>query len=146
MKKRKEAQDEKREFNGNLFEYNQVESCFEIGADVTEDVAEAVAILMTKADHNHPIWETDLKNITVEELTPEKSLFWLSGGTKEWQNLEHYNRPWCDAYLEFQEEFGMLIVNIVKKAKKLKDIRNQFNKYLNLSILYDFALSKNMIK
>jgi hypothetical protein len=146
MKKRKEAQDNKNEFNKNLFEYNSVESCFEIGADVTEDVAEAVAILMIKAEPNHPIWETELKNINVEELTPEKSLFWLSGGTKEWQNLEHYNRPWCDAYLEFQEEFGMLIVNIVKKAKKLKDVRDKFNKYLSLPTLYDFAISRNMIK
>jgi hypothetical protein len=144
MKRRKEAHESKRELNS--FGYNQQESCFEIGADVTADVAEAVAMLMRKTDDSHPIWETQLKNIQLEELTPEKSLFWLTGGTKEWQNLEHYNRPWCDAYLEFQEEFGMQIINIVRKAKKLKDIKDGFNRYLNLPILYDFALSKNMIK
>ena len=60
--------------------------------------------------------------------------------------LNHYNRPWCDCYLEFQEEFGFLIINIIKKSKKLSDIRNGFMKYLNLPVLYNFAISKNMVK
>ena len=119
---------------------------FEIGKELTSDVAEAVAILMRNIDFNEAIWDLEINDIIYENITPEKSLFWLTGGYTEWRTLENYNKPWCDFYLDFQEEFGYLILNIVKKSKTLKDIRDNFLKYLNLPILYDFALSKNMIK
>ena len=120
---------------------------FEIGGESTTDVAEAVTILMRKVEWNDSIWDMELdKKIIYEYITPEKSLFWLSGGNSEWSTLNHYNRPWCDCYLEFQEEFGFLIINIIKKSKKLSDIRNGFMKYLNLPVLYNFAISKNMVK
>lgn len=120
---------------------------FEIGKETTSDIAEAVAILMRKIDWNDKVWDMEVdKKLIYENLTPEKSLFWLTGGYTEWRTLNHYNKPWCDCYLEFQEEFGFIVVNIVKKAKKLSDVRNGFIKYLNLPILYNFAISKNMIR
>ena len=119
---------------------------FEIGKELTSDVAEAVAILMRKVDFNEAIWDLEVSNIVLENITPERSLFWLTGGYSEWRTLENYNKPWCDCYLDFQEEFGYLIVNIIKKSKTLKDIRENFLKYLNLPILYDFAINKNMIR
>lgn len=120
---------------------------FEIGNETTCDLAEAVAILMRKADWNDNIWNTEIdKEINVEDLTPEKALFWLTGGYSEWRTLNNYAKPWCDCYLDFQEEFGFIIVNIVKKSKTLLDIRNGFVKYLNLPTLYNFAISREMIK
>lgn len=119
---------------------------FEIGKELTSDVAEAVAILMRKVDFNEAIWNLEVSNIILENITPERSLFWLTGGYSEWRTLENYNKPWCDCYLEFQEEFGYLIVNIIKKSKTLKDIRENFLKYLNLPILYDFAINRKMIR
>ena len=119
---------------------------FEIGKELTSDVAEAVAILMRKVDFNEAVWDLEVSNIVLENITPERSLFWLTGGYSEWRTLENYNKPWCDCYLDFQEEFGYLIVNIIKKSKTLKDIRENFLKYLNLPILYDFAINKNMIR
>ncbi len=120
---------------------------FEIGKETTSDIAEAVAILMRKTDWDNTVWNMEVdKKLIYENLTPEKSLFWLTGGYTEWRTLNHYNKPWCECYLEFQEEFGFIIVNIVKKAKKLSDIRNGFIKYLNLPILYNFAISKDMVK
>lgn len=121
---------------------------FEIGNELTSDVAEAVALLMRKVDWNDEIWNLDLEgiNMNAESITPEKSLFWLTGGYSEWRTLENYNRPWCDCYLDFQEEFGMLIFNIVKRTKSMKEIRESYCRYLSLPILYDFALSKGMIR
>jgi hypothetical protein len=121
---------------------------FEIGNELTSDVAEAVALLMRKVDWNDEIWNLDLEgiNMNAESITPEKSLFWLTGGYSEWRTLENYNRPWCDCYLDFQEEFGMLIFNIVKRTKSLKEIRDNYCKHLSLPILYDFALAKGMIR
>lgn len=119
---------------------------FEIGNELTSDIAEAVAILIRKVDYDDNIWDLKLEDIDAESIAPEKSLFWLTGGYSEWRTLENYNKPWCDCYLEFQEEFGMLIFNIVKRNTKIREIRDNYYKYLNLPILYDFALSKDMIK
>ena len=119
---------------------------FEIGSDVTSDVAEAVAMMMRKIDWDDPVWDLEINDFIIENTAPEKSLFWLSGGYNEWRTLENYNRPWCDCYLDFQEEFGYLIVNIIKRTKTLGGIKDNFIKHLNLPILYDFAISKNMIK
>jgi hypothetical protein len=44
--------------------------------------------------------------ISTENITPERSLFWLTGGDKEWRTMEYYNTPWCDCYLD-QTEFGL---------------------------------------
>ena len=119
---------------------------FEIGSELTSDVAEAVALLMRKVDWNDSLWDMEIEDAKTDEITPEKALFWLTGGYAEWRTLENYNKPWCDCYLDFQEEFGMLIFNIAKRNKKLRDIRNNYYKYLHLPILYDFAISKKMIR
>jgi len=152
MKKKKIVLESKRSNDDYINEIVRInkstnnEYFFEIGTEITEDIAEAISILMRKIDWNDPIWEKDLKDINTDLITPEKCLFWLTGGYTEWRTLEHYNKPWCDCYLDFQEEFGMLIVNIIKKAKKFKDIRDNFNKYLNLPTLYNFAVSRDMIR
>ena len=119
---------------------------FEIGSEMTSDVAEAVSMMIGKVDWNDPVWDLEINDVELEKITPEKSLFWLTGGYSEWRTLENYNKPWCDCYLDFQEEFGYLIVNIIKKSKTLKDIRENFLKYLNLPILYDFAINRKMIR
>lgn len=119
---------------------------FEVGLEITQDLAEAVAIMMREVDFKNDIWNFEIGDVKVEEIVPEKSLFWLTGGYNEWRSLEHYNRPWCDCYLEFQEEFGFIIINTVRRSKKLFEIRDNFLKYLNLPVLYDFAVSKNLIK
>lgn len=119
---------------------------FEIGKELTTDLAEAVSILIRKYDKTNPIWNIELREIDIDSITPEKSLYWLTGGDAEWKSLEHYNTPWCDCYLDFQEEFGFLIVNIIKRSKNLDDIRKYFLEYLNLPTLYEFALSKNLVR
>ena len=128
----------------NISKENE-EYFFEIGNQLTNDIAEAVSILMRKIDWNSEIWNLEIKDIVAEDISPEKSLYWLTGGYDEWQSLEHYNKPWSEYYLDFQEEFGMLIVNIIKKSKTLKDVRDKFMRFLNLPTLYDFAISKDML-
>jgi hypothetical protein len=124
---------------------NNTEWFFEIGNEMTSDLAEGVSILMRVVDNNHPIWNTEFEVIH-ENITPEKSLFWLTGGYSEWRTLEHYSKPWCECSLEFQEEFGFVIINSVKRSRNFREVKNNFIKYLNLPILYDFAISKDLIK
>lgn len=118
---------------------------FEIGDLVTSDIAEAVSILMRRVDENDPIWKTEVKDIDIRKISPEKSLFWLSGGYLEWESLKNYSIPWSESYIYFQEEFGFLIVNAVSRSNTLKDIKEYFLKYLNLPTLYDFAISKKIV-
>jgi hypothetical protein len=117
---------------------------FEIGSYTTTDLAEAVCLMMSKLDNNHRIWKSIITP-NLEDISPERSLYWLSGGRTEWNSLENYKKPWSECYLDFQEEFGIVIINIIKKAKSLKDIKDSFMKYLNLPILYDFAMSKSIL-
>ena len=119
---------------------------FEIGKEVTNDLSEAVTIMMRVCKPDDCAWDIEIKNTDIENIVPEKSLFWLTGGKQEWRNLENYNRPWCDCYLDFQEEFGFMIIKIIKDSKKLSEVRDGFIKYLNLPIIYDFAMSKNLLK
>jgi hypothetical protein len=120
---------------------------FEIGEHTTTDIAEAVSIMIINGvDMNDTIWNEEIKNYDLNNIIPERTLFWLTGGYKEWDNMVNYNKPWSDCYLDFQEEFGFLVINGVKKHKKLKDIRDYFLRYLNLPVLYDFAIYKNFIR
>lgn len=119
---------------------------FEIGKESTDDISEGVSLLMRYASEESPVWDLKINKDDLEDIDPSKALFWLSGGTNEWLEQENYNRPWVETYLDFQKEFGCLIISIIKKSENLKDIRDGFMKYLNLSILYEFALSKELIK
>ena len=149
MRKKKVAVKAHDVYNDNIVRVSreQNEYFFEIGKELTTDVAEAVSMLMRQKEMwNSLLWDLEIEDISYQDISPEKSLFWLTGGYSEWRTLEHYNKPWCDCYLDFQEEFGILIVNIVKRSKKLKDIRANFIKYLGLPVLYDFAIKKDMTK
>ena len=118
---------------------------FEIGKEVTSDLSEGVSILLRTIDFNHSVWKLGIE-IDIETIVPEKSLFWLTGGVIEWTTLEHYVKPWSECYLEFQEEFGFIIISCLKKSKNFGELRDYFIKYLNLPVLYDFAMSRDLIR
>ena len=118
---------------------------FEIDGESTSDVAEAVSILMSKVDWDDQIWNIQI-NDKNKKISPVKSLFWLSGGYTEWTKLYNYTIPWSECHSDFQSEFGSLITHIVSTSNTLLDVRNGFMKYLSLPILYDFAISKNLVR
>ena len=150
MKKRKvEIVDQ----TNNIYEDNLIridiedsgEYYFEIKGEITNDLGEAVAIMMRIRDKwNDSVWNTEIPIINTYEKDTEKSLYWLSGGHDEWRKLENYKKNWYESSLIFREEYGMMIISILKKSKTLKEIRDGFNRYLNLDRLYDFAIEKNI--
>jgi len=118
---------------------------FEIGSDITTDISEAVAIMMTyKNKNSDKFWQLELKEIDYYNIKPELALYWLTGGDYEWKIMNNYKKQWMECSLDFQEEFGIIIFNIIKKSKTMNDIREGFIKYLSLPILYEFALEKNL--
>lgn len=119
---------------------------FEIGTDITTDLAEAVAIMMIyKNKESDKFWELQIKDINYYDIKPEQALYWLSGGDYEWKVMNNYKKIWSEVSLDFQEEFGLRIISILKKSKTMRDIRDGFLKYLNLPILYEFALEKEFV-
>lgn len=118
---------------------------FEIGSEVTTDLAEAVALMMRYPRTESSIWNKQVK-LNIDSIEPKKALYWLTGGDNEWITLQNYNKPWNQCYLEFQEEYGYLIISILEKSKTLNDIKNGFIRHLNLPQLYEFAISIGIVR
>ena len=117
---------------------------FEIGSEMTTDIAEAVSIAMSIKKNFDDFWAIEIKDIDLYNIRPELALYWLSGGDWEWKVQNNYKMNWQECNLIFQEEFGMTLISILKKSKTFGDIRNGFKKKLNLSTLYEFALENKI--
>lgn len=127
----------RKELNGELF--------FEIENELTSDLSEAVAMSINFGVNDDIFFNTEF-NININNISPDKALYWLTGGDVEWISKKHYNKSWSDVYLIYQEEFGLSIINIIKKSNTIGEVRNGFIKYMNLPILYEFSLNKGFIK
>ena len=62
---------------------------FEVGNEITTDIAEAVAIMMRNPRIDNSIWSKKIE-INYESIDPQKALYWLSGGDNEWITLQNY--------------------------------------------------------
>lgn len=128
-----------------IIENDNGQTFYEIEDVITQDVAEAVSILMRTPGVDNKIWMKEI-NVDLDLIDCRKCLYWLSGGDKEWIKLSNYKKPWieCDNY--FKEEFEFVVRWILKKSKNLKDIKESFIEHLNLPTIYEFALSKNLVR
>lgn len=122
------------------------ETMFEFGEIITTDLAEAISIMIKKQDCiNNGFWKTKISE-TFDKIEPRRALYWLSGGDVEWITLENYKKNWFECEWNFQEEFGMTLMNILQKSKTYDDVRKGFIKKLNLTTLYEFALKKDIAR
>jgi hypothetical protein len=151
MKKKKNLIQEKISHQEVLLDQDQViviqnndNTYFQIGYQITDDLAEAVSIMIRTIHENDPIWNKKIKN--KNELDYKKSLYWLSGGDDEWINLTHYNQPWIECSDLYVEKFKFDIQTIIDNSYTLKEIRDKFKNKLNMFKMYDFAISNNLIK
>lgn len=118
---------------------------FEIGSEVTTDISEAVAMMMSYQNKSvDKFWDLEIKDIDYYNIRPELAIYWLSGGDYEWKIMNNYKKTWDDSFLDLQEEFGITIISILKKSKTMGDIKDGFLKHLNLSTIYEFALDKGI--
>jgi len=128
------------EEDGNLY--------FESGNFLTQDVAEGVAFLMRKDPYgkNTDLWNINIEDVDRYQISPEKAIYWLSGGDTEWICGNHYKYSWSESCNIFADHYSDMIHSIVNKSKTLNDIRIKFIKYLNLPTLYETAVNNNLIK
>jgi hypothetical protein len=97
-----------KELNGELF--------FEIENELTADLSEAIAIAINKGIMDKEFWKITF-NVDINNIAPDKTLYWLSGGDVERKSKNHYNFNWSEVYLTFQEEFGLTIIKYNNKSK-----------------------------
>ncbi len=126
-----------KELNNEMF--------FEIENELTTDLSEAIAMYINLNIKDTKFLDIEFK-INTNNISPDKTLYWLSGGDKEWLSKNHYSKSWSEVYLEYQKEFGTMIIYIIKNSKTLNDVRNQFLSKMNLLTLYEFALNNGYIK
>lgn len=117
---------------------------FEIENELTSDLSEAIAIAINKNIKEEDFWKM-MHNVKISNISPDKALYWLSGGDEEWISRNNYKKSWADSYLLFQAEFGLTVINIIEKAKTFGDIKSGFNKKINMETLYEFSLENNLI-
>ena len=97
-----------------------VDNClfFEIGKHSTTDICEAVVLMMRHGTTDSNIWNRNIiKNLDLDSIETRHCLYWLSGGDLEWNKREFYKRSWNECDLLFQEEFGVIVLIILKKSK-----------------------------
>lgn len=117
---------------------------FEIENEITSDLSEAIAIAINKNVKEEEFWNM-MHNINISNVSPDKALYWLSGGDEEWISRNNYKRSWADSYLLFQAEFGLTVINIIEKSKTFGEIKSGFYKKINMETLYEFSLENNLI-
>ena len=113
-------------------------------------------MMRLKSKWNDPVWDMKIENINYYDIEPSKAIYWLSGGDDEWRWGTTYKKNWNECSYEFQSEFGMTIISIIKNSKTLKDIRNGFKNHINIMELYEncvqleeldeYLKSKNFIR
>ena len=150
----------KRVKNGTLLEYNKIKVSKEINNTlyfecndealmenfVSFDVIESVAAFMKVDDIQKDDTFWDIKFNKQWNSSPEKALYWLTGGNKEWIEGNNYKYSWGEVYHIFLYKYSDIIYDIIDKANTLGDIRKGFNKRLSIQKLYEFALDNGLVK
>ena len=110
------------------------------------DCAEGVAALMRLKTvfEDDKFWQLKVGNSRYD-VAPGKALYWLSGGNREWLSNETYSYEWLEVHSIFEHKFRDVVYEIVENAETLQDIKEEFMKQLNLPVLYEFALSNDLI-
>ena len=120
------------------------EAIFEVGGDVTPDLAEAVALAMRDRVGGE-FWDLRTADLG-RTVSPERCLYWLSGGDKEWSPLEHYLHPWFTCCGDFCAKWGRDVADIVDKSATLGEVRDGFRDRLNLHVIYDWCVGRGHIR
>jgi len=110
------------------------------------DCAESVAALMRlkSVSDDEKLWKMEVGNNRYD-VSPSGTLYWLSGGNREWKTNETYMYDWLEVHSIFEHKFRDIIYEIVENAETLNDIREEFTKRLNLPVIYEFALNNDLI-
>ena len=114
---------------------------------ITNDYMEAVAALMKLKDtfDFDNLWEIPISNKMRDNININRSLYWITGGDREWVCNKTYNKTWAEYYEIFVDKYSKRLEKIIDKCETLGEVREEILKYMSLPMVYEFALSKNMV-
>lgn len=111
----------------------------------TNDIVEAVSYLMKfKKYDNESFWNLAINKISLIQVDPAKSIYWLSGGDDFW-TYNKWDLEWSDNCQFLSDNFKTEIVSSAI-GNDLKDVKNNILKNLNLDCFYEYFLEKKLIK
>jgi hypothetical protein len=116
---------------------------FEVDGDVTLDVAEAVAMMIHRRVDGP--WSLDASTFD-RGVSPDRCLYWLSGGDREWSLMEHYCLPWFDCCTDICEKWGDSVRAVVQSASTLGDIRDGLRSTASLPDIYDWCIGRGFAR
>lgn len=128
------------EKNGNFF--------FEIKSEITNDISEAVAIMMSdKCFDNHDVWNTPIpKNITSCDIDTEKTIYWLTGGNNSWVNKNGmYTVKWIEIANDYDYMVGEEIKELFNDSKTFGELRDKFKLSFPMIRILDLAIFLNIL-
>lgn len=111
----------------------------------TNDITEAVSYLL-KFDRydNESFWDLPINKLSLIQIDPIKSIYWLSGGDDFWSSNK-WDLDWVSHSKYLEEAFKTEIISSVI-GNDLKDVKNNITEKLNLNCFYEYFLEKKMIK
>jgi hypothetical protein len=114
---------------------------------MTHDFAEAVSAMMRIKEliNDKEFWSIEVDSDLTYDVTPAKTFYWLTGGNKEWKGLNHFKYDWSDINGYYNDEYSEVFYKIITESNTLEDIRNRFLIHFNLPVLYEFALTNDLI-
>lgn len=148
MKRRKTLlENEEKIFSNSYLNIIEVgnQIIFEIQQLTTNDLAEAVALMMKNGVQDENFWKlpTSLFN---KDIQAERCLYWLSGGDAEWVILDNYSDYWYNYCTDFCNRWESTVKDAIEKSENLSDIRDSFEKNVSLLAIYDWAIGRGFVR
>lgn len=116
---------------------------YEVDGEATLDPAEAAAMMIHRRIDGP--WHIPVGG-SAGQVVPERCLYWLSGGDREWSLLEHYSCPWSACCPEFCERWGGEVSRVAAGSATLGDLRDGLRSAVGLHLLYDWAISRGFVR
>ena len=140
--------------SGDIFIYKEVNNTYYVESHnenlnyfFTIDYLESVAALMKVKEmfNVDQFWNIKITKEMRENINFSKSLYWITGGSREWERRTTYNTKWGKCVDLFLDEYKDKLEKINKKCETLGEVREEFLKHLNLPIIYEFSLNNGLI-
>lgn len=115
---------------------------------LTCDYLESISAIIRNKHINDftQIWDIKISNEMRDAVNFGSSLYWLSGGDGAWNKQAMYNLRWDEAVDLFIEQYESILIKINEECETLREVREELNKHLNLLNMYEFGLSKDIIR
>lgn len=116
---------------------------------ITNDFLEAASALVKirEANDSRDLWEIPVTKQMMNSINISKSIYWITGGDREWKSTNSiYRGTWDEYQSVFEHKLTPMVKNYMHNFKTLGDVRTYLLNNMNLPFIYELSLELNMIK